>query len=77
VTLGRHGTPLGADAESNLYTQETANTTYTQLSGTAGDYFVQHFGVAAGVAPKLYHVGKPHFRPGLLIPPKEQRSRKK
>ena len=65
-----------ADAEANLITAETANTNYSKLSGTAGDYFIQHFNVGAGAAPKSFHIGKPRFRPPLRIPPKEQRSRK-
>jgi hypothetical protein len=57
-----------SDAESDLITEETANSTYSVLSATAADYFTQKFGVSKTAAPKKPKAGQ-KFRPPLTPPP--------
>ena len=57
-----------ADAEANLITAETANTTYGTLSGTASNYFTQSFAVSATATPESMSLQAAKFRPQLKPP---------
>jgi hypothetical protein len=69
--VGQNITPSAnkpSDAEANLITAETGNSTYSQLSATASNTFMQSFGIAAGAAPKMVMPAGAKFRPRLTPP---------
>ena len=57
-----------SDAEANLITAETANSTYSTLPGPALDYFTQKFGVSKAAVPPKRAAGSQKFRPRLRPP---------
>jgi hypothetical protein len=57
-----------SDAEVTFPTGETANSTYSTLSGTAADYFTRKYGVSKTAAPPKHKHSSQKFRPRLTPP---------